>query len=77
MGISHWAQADDRTHYERAYEASLELWPIPYERLEVPTPFGTTHVVTSGMPGGTAIVLIHAAALSATQWYPLAARRRD
>ena len=40
---------------------------------EVPTPFGTTYVVTSGIPGGKRFVLVHAAALSATQWYPQAA----
>ena len=73
MGISHWKDPDARAAYERAYVASLELWPLPYESRHVATPFGSTHVVVSGAPGGEPVVLIHAASLSATQWYLQAA----
>ena len=73
MGLSHWADAERRAAYEAAYDASLGLWPIPFERRDVETPFGTTHVVSSGVAEGDPIVLLHAASLSAAQWYLQAA----
>jgi pimeloyl-ACP methyl ester carboxylesterase len=73
MGISHWANPARRTAYETAYRASLELWPIPTEARDVATPFGSTHVVVAGAVDGPPLVLVHAGALSATQWYPQAA----
>jgi pimeloyl-ACP methyl ester carboxylesterase len=69
MSISHWTNPTARAAYEEAYAASLELWPIPWVSRVVETPFGATHVVTSGAPGGDPIVLVHAAALTAAQWY--------
>jgi pimeloyl-ACP methyl ester carboxylesterase len=73
MGLSHWANADRRAAYDAAYDASLGLWPIPYQHRDVDTAFGTTRVVTSGAEDGESIVLLHAASLSATQWYLQAA----
>jgi pimeloyl-ACP methyl ester carboxylesterase len=74
VAISHWASPKARDAYEHAYAATLDaLWPIRYERREIPTPFGSTHAVISGPAVGEPIVLIHAAALSATQWFPQAA----
>jgi pimeloyl-ACP methyl ester carboxylesterase len=73
MGISHWSDPDARIAYERAYEKSLELWPIPYERRFLKTRFGPTHVVSSGTADGEPIVFLHAASLSATQWHAQAA----
>lgn len=71
--ISHWADPAHRLAYEDAYRASLALWPVPYRTLPVETPFGPTHVVQSGWEDGEPIVLVHAASLSATQWYLQAA----
>jgi pimeloyl-ACP methyl ester carboxylesterase len=71
--LSHWRDAASRDAYRDAYDESLRLWPIPFEHQAVTGPFGTTHVVASGVPGGTPIVFIHAASLSAAQWYPQAA----
>jgi pimeloyl-ACP methyl ester carboxylesterase len=73
MSVSHWKDPDSRVAYERAYAATLELWPIPFESMSVPTSFGETHVVASGATEGEPVVFIHAASLSATQWYPQAA----
>jgi pimeloyl-ACP methyl ester carboxylesterase len=73
VGLSHWANAGRKAAYEAAYDASLELWPLPFERRGVETPFGTTHIVVSGAAGGDPIVLLHAASLSAVQWYLQAA----
>jgi pimeloyl-ACP methyl ester carboxylesterase len=69
MGLSHWKDAGARVAYERAYAASLELWPIPFESRFVRTTFGDTHVIVSGKPDGEAVVMLHAASLSAVQWH--------
>ena len=68
MALSHWKDHDARLAYERAYAASLELWPIPWESRFVETTFGDTHVIVSGEPDGEPVVLLHAASLSAVQW---------
>jgi pimeloyl-ACP methyl ester carboxylesterase len=69
MGLSHWKDQAARAAYERAYAASLELWPIPLESRFVGTPFGDTHVIVSGEPHGEPVVMLHAASLTAVQWY--------
>ena len=73
MSLSHWSHPADRVRYENAYRASLGLWPIPTESRVVTTPFGPTHVVVAGPADRKPIVLVHAGALSATQWYLQAA----
>jgi len=77
MGLSHWAHARDRDVYEEAYRTSLGLWPVAFESRHVETHFGSTHVVVSGAPDGEPVIALHAAALSATQWYPQAADLGD
>ena len=72
MGLSHWKDPDARVAYERAYASSLSLWPLPVESSHVTTTYGDTHVLVSGAAGADPIVLIHAASLSAIQWYPQA-----
>ena len=39
--------------YLAAYDAAIKLWPVPYEEVEIPGRFGTTHVVASGSEDGT------------------------
>lgn len=73
MGLSHWVDASHREDYRRAYEDSLSLWPIPYTTTLVDTGYGSTHVVISGADAGAPLVLLHAASLSAVQWYAQAA----
>ena len=74
MSRSHWSTDRAAESYRAAYARSLELWPIPFESRLVDTPFGRTHVIVSGASSGEPIMLIHAASLSATQWY---AQARD
>src|ERR1044072_8177586 len=73
MSISHWASSRAAAAYQAAYEEALRLWPTAYRTGFVETPFGRTHLVESGRPDGDPVVLIHAASLSATQWYLQAA----
>jgi len=72
MGLSHWKDPDSRVAYERAYASSLSLWPLPVESRHVTTTYGDTHALVSGAAGAAPVVLIHAASLSAIQWYPQA-----
>jgi pimeloyl-ACP methyl ester carboxylesterase len=52
-----------------AYDAVLARWSVPYEQLDVPTSFGTTHVIASGPEDGSPVVLMHALFATATAWY--------
>ncbi len=59
-----------RAEFERAYAAALQSWPVPFEALDVPTRFGTTHVLASGPVGAPAVVLLHCMAGTAVVWRP-------
>lgn len=74
MALSHWSNADARSEYEAAYRDSLALWPADSESTPVDTPYGPTHVLSSGARDGDPLIALHAASLSATQWYPQAAK---
>ncbi len=58
-----------KAKYYAAYEAMLKRWPVPYEELYIPTRFGDTHVIASGSPGASALVLFHSAGSGAVQWF--------
>jgi pimeloyl-ACP methyl ester carboxylesterase len=51
-----------------AYDAVLAHWPVPYEELDIPTRFGTTHIIVSGPKRANSIVLLHGQDSSATSW---------
>jgi pimeloyl-ACP methyl ester carboxylesterase len=53
-----------------AYDATLALWPVPHEALEVTTSFGTTHINVAGSPDLPPLVLIHGGQISSPMWYP-------
>ena len=61
---------EDEAIYMAAYDAVLALWPVPYEFFDVPTRFGKTHVIASGLKGASPLVLLHAMGASATMWFP-------
>jgi hypothetical protein len=52
--------------YRAAYGVSLQLWPVQYESLNIPTQFGLTHVLACGPAGGEPVLLLPAMAFSAT-----------
>jgi pimeloyl-ACP methyl ester carboxylesterase len=56
--------------YMAAYAASLRLWPVPYEEIDVPGRFGATHLVASGPKDAPALVLLHGYMASLTMWAP-------
>ncbi len=61
---------EGRARYVEAYDATLRLWPVAFETLRLPTRYGETHVIASGPRGAEPLLLLHAAAFSATDWLP-------
>jgi hypothetical protein len=58
-----------RERYGHAYAAMLSRWPVPAESIYIPTRFGQTHILAAGPVGAPAVILLHAAGVSATEWY--------
>jgi pimeloyl-ACP methyl ester carboxylesterase len=61
---------DGEAAFLAAYDAALKLWPVPYEEMDVPTPFGMTHVVVSGPKDAPPLVLLHGYWATSTMWAP-------
>jgi pimeloyl-ACP methyl ester carboxylesterase len=79
LGIAHRAEKVNRSAfrtsegeaaYLAAYDAALKAWPVPYEEIEIPTRFGTTHVVASGPKDAPSLVLLHGYMATSTMWAP-------
>src|SRR3974390_2852204 len=54
--------------YMAAYEASLRLWPVPSEPIDISGRFGCTHLVACGPKDAPALVLLHGYFASLTMW---------
>jgi pimeloyl-ACP methyl ester carboxylesterase len=67
--LSVFTSAAGREKIMAAYQSILDVWPVPYTQLNVPTRFGETHVIASGPENAPALVLLHALLASATSWY--------
>lgn len=53
-----------------AYDATMALWPVPYETMQIETAYGMTHTHVVGSPELPPLVLIHGGQISSTVWYP-------
>ncbi len=51
-----------------AYDCVLSQWPVSYEEVEVPTQFGTTHLIACGPNSGKPLILLHGQDSSAISW---------
>jgi pimeloyl-ACP methyl ester carboxylesterase len=51
-----------------AYDDVLKHWPIPYEELDLPTRFGTTHIIVSGSIEAKPLILLHGQDSCAISW---------
>ena len=68
--LSGFTSNEGRAAFLAAYDRVLaELWPVPYESVELPTRFGPTHAIVTGLPAAPSLLLLHGAGLSATSWY--------
>lgn len=54
--------------YMAAYEATLRLWPVPYERMDLESRFGRTHLVACGPEEAPPLVLLHCFFTSLSVW---------
>ncbi|WP_030020778.1 alpha/beta fold hydrolase [Streptomyces monomycini] len=52
----------------RRYLEALDNWPVPAERIRVPTREGETFVLVSGPPDAPPVVLLHGSGANATMW---------
>ncbi len=59
-----------QAQYFEAYDAALQLWPITHESRFVTTPYGQTHIISSGPEGAFPLILLHAGQASSTMWFP-------
>lgn len=76
--LSGFTSNEGRAAFLAAYDRVLgELWPVPYQSVELPTRFGPTHAVVSGPPAAPPLLLLHGAGLSATSWHPNIAAYAD
>ena len=61
---------EGEARFRAAYDAVLKLWPVPREELDVPTRFGTTHVVVAGPKNAPPLVLLHGYMATSVMWAP-------
>jgi pimeloyl-ACP methyl ester carboxylesterase len=55
--------------FRRAYDAVLAQWPTPVQEVDVPSPYGTTHVNVGGAPDGDPLVLLPGGGATSTVWF--------
>ncbi|HEU5472365.1 MAG TPA: alpha/beta fold hydrolase [Actinophytocola sp.] len=53
---------------DERYGALLDAWPVPHERLRVPSRAGETFVVASGPPDAPPVLLLHGSGTNAAMW---------
>lgn len=62
--------AEGKAAFLAAYDAAMKTWPTPYDELEIPSRFGTTHVVVCGPTDAPPLVLLHGYMATLTMWAP-------
>lgn len=55
--------------YKAVYDQNLKLWKVPYERLNIPTSYGSTHILAAGGKELPPLIMLHGAGLSSVGWY--------
>jgi len=61
---------DGEARYLAAYDAVLRMWPVPFEEIDIPTPFGITHVIACGPKDAPPLVLLHGYMATSMMWAP-------
>ncbi|MDH6128293.1 alpha/beta hydrolase [Kitasatospora sp. GP82] len=65
--------SEDLTRFHAAYDAVLDRWPVPVERLDLTSAYGTTRVTACGPVDGEPLVLLHGGGTTSTVWFANAA----
>ena len=60
---------EGKTIYNDAYNNLLEKYGVQYRDIWIKTYLGKTHLIETGKKGGHPILLLHAAGVSAAEWY--------
>ena len=58
--------------FAESYAAAARRWPAGTTSLDVPTSFGSTHLLTAGPAGAPTVLLLHGGGATATAWADLA-----
>ena len=66
--LSRFANTAARSRYEQAYNRTLETAGVDVDVHDVPTAFGSTHVVEAGSRSDPPLVLLHTMSFSSTVW---------
>jgi pimeloyl-ACP methyl ester carboxylesterase len=59
---------EGEAEYNAAYDATLAVWPVPFQSIVVPTRTGGTHVIASGPEDAAPLVLLPMTFISGTMW---------
>jgi pimeloyl-ACP methyl ester carboxylesterase len=70
--LSIYSNPQSQARCQAVYAAALAHWPVPYEQLDLPTSFGTTHVIACGDPAAPPLLLLHGQWASALMWASMA-----
>src|SRR5262245_1846167 len=68
--VARFRTQEGADNFFAAYDATLALWPVPHEAVDVKTSFGTTHVNVAGSPDLPPLLLLHGSQISSPVWYP-------
>lgn len=71
--VSVFKSAEGADSFLKSYNTVLARWPVPYEELNIPTRFGSTHIITSGASDLKPLFLLHGMMGTGTAWLPNAA----
>lgn len=63
-----YKSAEGARAVEQGYRELLELWPVPNERLTIPTAAGDTFVVACGPADAPPVLLLHGSMSNAATW---------
>ncbi|MFE8958486.1 alpha/beta fold hydrolase [Streptomyces iakyrus] len=61
--------AEDLTRFLAAYDAVLDHWPVPVDRMDLTSAYGTTRVTACGPTNGEPLVLLHGGGTTSAVWF--------
>lgn len=59
----------DLTRFLAAHDAVLNQWPVPVDRMDLTSVYGTTRVTACGPVDGEPLVLLHGGGVTSAVWY--------